>query len=95
MIPLLAKHFDTDVYGLGKMKLKTYVKALDLTSARSQGHTFNTITGPIAELREKFPNAGSITLRTYLWSDYNMRVSRYVTFTAIVFLTHGTKHIGL
>ena len=39
-------------------KLKTYVKTLSLTSAHSQGHTFNTIAGPIAELREMYPNAG-------------------------------------
>lgn len=78
MIPLLAKHYDTNVYGLGKTKLKAYAKTLHLTSARSQGHTFDTIAGPIAELREKFPNAGANTLRTYLWSDYDMRVSRYV-----------------
>jgi len=79
MIPLLAKHYDTNSYGLGKTKLKTYAKTLRLTSAHSQGHTFETIAEPIAELREKFPKAGANVLRTYLWSDYDMRVSRYVT----------------
>jgi hypothetical protein len=78
MIALLSKHYDTNIYGLGKMKLKTYAKALGLTSTRSQGHTFDTIAQPIAELREKFPIASANTLCTYLWSDYNMHVSRYV-----------------
>jgi len=42
-----------------KTKLKTYVKALGLTSTCSQGHTFDSIAHPIAELRKKFSNAGA------------------------------------
>lgn len=55
------------------------MKALGLSSARSQGHTFETIAGPIAELRAMFPNAGAIELRTNLLNKYDMRVSKYVT----------------
>lgn len=60
-------------------KLKTYVKTLGLTSARSQGHTFDTIAGPIAELREMYPNAGGRELRTQLLVKFDIRVSKYVT----------------
>ena len=100
MVPLLAKHYDTESYGLGcalplllphsscfrvlhwlsrSTKLKEYVKLLGLESALSQGHTFETIAGPIAELREKYPSAGAAAMRTYLRNSYDMRVSRYVT----------------
>ena len=70
-------------------KLKTYMKALGLTSTRSQGHTFDTIARPIAELREMYPNAGGREIRTQLLVKFNMRVSKYVTtfvFCLIVFL---------
>jgi len=57
-------------------KLKTYVKTLGLTSACSQGHTFNTITGPIAELRDMYPGAGAAELHTNLLNKFEMRVSK-------------------
>ena len=57
-------------------KLKRYVKALGLTSARAQSHTFDTIAGPIAELRDMYPNAGAIELRTNLLNKFDMRVSK-------------------
>jgi len=57
-------------------KLNVYVKTLGLTSARSQGHTFNTIAGPIAELRDMYPGAGAAELRTNLWNKFEMRVSK-------------------
>ena len=98
MLPMLSKHYNTEIYGLGCVlypplpslrplfnclsrmsKLKTYVKALGLTSARSQGHTFDTIAGPIAELRDMYPNAGTAELRTNLLNKFDMRVSKYVT----------------
>jgi hypothetical protein len=60
-------------------KLRKYCKLLGLKNAWSQGHTFETIAGPIAELREKYPSAGASAMRTYLWNSYDMRVSRYVT----------------
>jgi len=59
-------------------KLKTYVKRLGLTSARSQGHTFDSIARPIAELREMYPNAGGRELHTHLLNKFEMRVSKYV-----------------
>jgi hypothetical protein len=52
---------------------------LGLRNAWSQEHTFDTIAGPIAELREKYPSAGANAMCTYLWNSYDMCVSRYVT----------------
>lgn len=95
MVPLLKKHYDTDVYSLGyvfllfyspllahinwalrKTKLKKYAKDLGLTSARSQGHTSDSIAGPIADLRVMYPNAGAELLRTLLRNTFDMRVSK-------------------
>ena len=53
-----------------------YAKALGLTSARSQGHTFDSIAHPIAQLRGKFPNAGAEQLQIHLRNKYDIRVSR-------------------
>ena len=54
------------------------MKKLGLTSAHSQGHTFDTIAGPIAELRDMYPDAGGRELCTQLLIKYDMRVSKYV-----------------
>ena len=59
-----------------KTRLKSYAKRLGLTSARSQGHTFDSIAEPIAELKKIFPNAGANLLRVYLRNDFDIRVSR-------------------
>lgn len=55
------------------------MKALGLTSARSEGHSFETITEPIAELRGMYPTAGASALHVYLRTRFDMRVPRYVT----------------
>jgi len=60
-------------------KLKEYMKTLGLTSACSEGHTFDTIAGPMAKVREMFPGAGARELRTHLLIRFNMCVSKYVT----------------
>jgi len=57
-------------------KLKRYVKTLGLTSARAQGHTFDTIAGLIAELRDMYPSAGAVELRTNLLNKFDMCVSK-------------------
>ena len=73
-------HFRRVLHRLSRVtKLKSYAKTLGLPSALSQGHTFDTIAGPIAELRKVYPDAGANALRTYLQNSYDMRVSRYVT----------------
>jgi hypothetical protein len=59
-----------------KIKLKTYAKSLGLTSAHSQGHTFDSIAHPIADLRVMYPNAGAELLRTLLWNNFDIHVSR-------------------
>lgn len=64
--------------GTRKTKLKAYAKTLGLQSARAQAHTFDTIAGPIAQMRKMYPNAGAETLRTLLRNSYDMYVSRYV-----------------
>lgn len=61
-----------------KTKLKKYAKIIGLKGTRAQGHTFETIAQPIAELRKKFPKAGVLVLRTLLLNDFGMRVSKYV-----------------
>lgn len=76
MVQLLKKHYDTDTYGIGKTRLKNYVKELGLTSARSEGHSLETIAEPIAELREMYPTAGANALHVYMRSHFDMRVSR-------------------
>jgi hypothetical protein len=48
------------------MKLKGYVKELGLTSACSEGHSFETIAEPIAKLRDIYPTAGANSLRVYM-----------------------------
>jgi len=58
------------------MKLKCYVKELGLMSAHSEGHSFETIAEPIAKLREMYPTAGASALHVYIWSHFNMHVSR-------------------
>ena len=60
------------------------MKALGLTNAWSEGHTFDTIAGPIAELREIYPNAGAKMLRVYLKNQFNMHVSQYVTIACFL-----------
>ena len=67
------------------MKLKKYVKLLGLESALLQGHTFETITGPITELREKYPSAGANAMHAYLWNSYDIHVSRYVALISWLF----------
>jgi len=59
-----------------KTKLKGYVKALGLTTSRSEGHTFETIAEPIAELREMYPMAGANALHVYLRTHFDMHVAR-------------------
>lgn len=56
--------------------LKGYVKLLGLTTARSGGHTFETIAGPIAELREMYPTAGANALHVYMRNHFDMHVAR-------------------
>jgi len=53
-----------------------YATSLGLKGTRSQGHTFASIARPIAQLKEKYPNAGAELLRIYLRNDFEIRVSR-------------------
>jgi len=59
-----------------KTKLKVYVKALGLTSSHLEGHTFETIAEPIAELREMYPTAGTNALHVYMQTHFDMKVPR-------------------
>jgi len=73
-----------------KTKLKAYAKTLGLQSARAQAHTFDTIAGPIAQMRKMYPNAGAETLRTLLRNSYDMYVSRYVNhWPSSIFCTNS------
>ncbi len=52
------------------------MKELGLTSARSEGHSIETIAEPIAELREMYPTAGASALHVYMRTHFDMHVSR-------------------
>ena len=68
-------HFDVS-YNFRKTKLKRYVKELGLTSARSEGHSFETIAEPMAELRGMYPTAGANAMHVYIRTHFDMHVSR-------------------
>ncbi|PBK62409.1 hypothetical protein ARMSODRAFT_895602, partial [Armillaria solidipes] len=51
-------------------------KRMGFLSTRQQGHTVETITEPIEELRERFPKAGYFELKKHLRIDHKLRVSR-------------------
>ena len=55
------------------------MKELGLTSARSEGHSFESIAEPIAELREMYPTAGASALHVYMRSHFDMHVSGWVS----------------
>jgi hypothetical protein len=59
-----------------KTKLKQYCKILGLKGTHAEGHTFESIAGPIAELRKKYPRGGAIVLCAALQSEYGIRVSK-------------------
>jgi hypothetical protein len=69
------------------------VKTLDLPSARSQAHTFDTIAKPIAQLRKIYPNVGANTLRSHLRDKYNMYVSRLVCILHSFFCTYSGDNV--
>ena len=52
------------------------MKELGLTSARSEGHLFETIAKPIAELREMYSMAGANAMHVYIRTHFDMHVSR-------------------
>ena len=62
-----------------KTKLKMWLREWGLKSTKAQGHTFETISGPIQKLRKKFPTAGAQAMRDRLRLDYDMRVPRYAS----------------
>ncbi|SJK98939.1 uncharacterized protein ARMOST_02217 [Armillaria ostoyae] len=72
----LQKVFDTSKYTLGLSSFKRMRKRMGFLSTRQQGHTVETITEPIEELREHFPKAGYFELKKHLRIDHKLRVSR-------------------
>lgn len=59
-----------------RTKLKDYVKELGLTSARLEGHSFESIAEPIAKLRKIYPTAGANSLHVYIQTHFSMHVPR-------------------
>jgi hypothetical protein len=51
---------------------------MGLKSCRQQRHNFETIAGPIADLRKRYPVAGILRLRDMLRTEKNMLVSKCV-----------------
>lgn len=70
---------DSDTYGLSLTSLKHIRKKHAMLSARQQSHTFETIAGPVAEIRRRLPAIGVEDLIHTLRTDYDgMRVPRSV-----------------
>jgi hypothetical protein len=53
-----------------------YAKSLGLTSTVLQGHTFDSIAHPIAQLQNQYPTVGAEVLHIHLQNDFDIRVSR-------------------
>jgi len=70
--------FNVLIWTFRKTKLKMYVKNLGLSSTCSQGHTFETIARPIADLKKVYPDAGAEVLWIKLRNSFDIHVSRYV-----------------
>jgi len=57
---------------------KAIRKRLGLLSTRQQGHTVESIRGPIEELRIMWPKAGARDMVGLLEQKYDIKVARYV-----------------
>jgi hypothetical protein len=58
------------------MKLKHYMKELGLTSALSKTYLFDMMAEPISELRHMYLTVGARALCVYLWTHFQMHISR-------------------
>ncbi|KAK7030365.1 hypothetical protein VNI00_008426 [Paramarasmius palmivorus] len=73
---LLARHIDTQQYGLGLTKFRQIRKELGLLGTRQQGHTLESITEDMVVLRQQYPKAGRQDIINLLWTERQKRVSR-------------------
>jgi hypothetical protein len=69
-------HFDTTQYGLSVASVKKLRKKWNLQSTRQQGHTIDSISAAVSEIRERFPSRGNENIRKTLLKEYDMRVPR-------------------
>lgn len=58
--------------------LKRRRKEWGLLSTRQQKHTLDSISGPVAEIRKRFPNRGQDGMKKALLIEYKMKVPRSV-----------------
>ena len=91
ILKALRPHYNTEKDGLGFVTcfaggmlligecrlttLKAWLREWGLKSSRAQAHTFDTISGPIQEIK-KFPPAGAESTRHHLSLKFNVRVPR-------------------
>ncbi|EEB91688.1 hypothetical protein MPER_09919, partial [Moniliophthora perniciosa FA553] len=75
---LLARHIDTEQYGLGLTRFREMRKSLGLFGTRQQGHTVESITDHMVVLRMQYPHAGHDEMVSLLQTERGLRVSRNV-----------------
>lgn len=63
---------------LSVSSLKRRRKEWGLFSTRQQKHTSESISGPVAEIRKRFPNRGQEGIKKALLIEYKMKVPRPV-----------------
>ncbi|KAI0694588.1 hypothetical protein BC835DRAFT_1306221 [Cytidiella melzeri] len=72
----LRRHFDPDVYALSIPLVKKKRAEWNLTSARGQHHTIESIGPAIERIRAKFPTLGSRLMKVKLLREEKMMVSK-------------------
>ena len=63
---------------LSVSSLKRRRKEWGLFSTRQQKHTSESISGPVTEIRKRFPNRGQEGIKKALLIEYKMKVPRPV-----------------
>ncbi|THU92671.1 hypothetical protein K435DRAFT_671733, partial [Dendrothele bispora CBS 962.96] len=75
---LLTRHIDTAKYGLGITRFRKMRKALGLLGTRQQGHTVDSISDAMVQLRCQYPKAGRHELHHLLFHEHGIRASRSI-----------------
>ncbi|GJE88520.1 hypothetical protein PsYK624_046030 [Phanerochaete sordida] len=76
ILEALKDHFDTSTYGLGMTTFKGWMREWKFEGARKQGHTVESIHGPIQDIRVRFPTIGSQEIRRVLLNDMEIKVPK-------------------
>ena len=70
--------YDLSNYHPSVSSLKRRRKEWGLLSTRQQKHTLESIAGPLAEIRKRYPNRGRESMKKALLIEYKMKVPRSV-----------------